>query len=61
MQILFMSALHRSYDTDCCQALALVWERLSVSKRDTVKYVTERFEMELNDVEVNLLAPEFHI
>jgi hypothetical protein len=33
-----------------------MWERLSVSKRGTVKYVTERFDMmELNDFEVKIV------
>lgn len=57
MQILLMSALHRRCDTDCCQAIALVLERLSVSKRDIVKYVTERSDMkELNDVEIKIVS-----
>jgi len=52
-----MSACHRSGDTDCCQAIAIVWDRLSVSKRETVKYVPERFDMKrLNDVEVKIVS-----
>jgi hypothetical protein len=44
-------------DTDCFQAIAVVWERLSVSKREKVKYVTERFDMkELNDFEVKIVS-----
>jgi hypothetical protein len=32
-------------------------ERLSVSKRDTVKYVTERFDMKgLNDFEIKIVS-----
>jgi len=52
-----MSACHRSCETDCCQAIAIEWERLSVSKRETVKYVTEIFDMKgLNDVEVKIVS-----
>jgi hypothetical protein len=51
-----MFAFHRSCDTDCFQAIAVVWERLSLSKRETVNYVRERFDMnELNYVEAKIV------
>jgi hypothetical protein len=52
-----MTAFHRGCDTGCFQAIAIVWERLSVSKREIVRYVTEIFDMkELYNVEFKIVS-----